>query len=120
MTRKVGEISQRVIDLLNLNVKSKTPIFTGKSNVLHMQKSHKQDYKAYGRYIPAIIENPDYVGINPSDDSIEFVKIFEIDGKFVKVAVRISDGGNYYARTIYARELGKFEKFVESGHLIKY
>jgi len=120
MTRKVGEINQRVIDLLDLDVEAGTPIFTGKSNIIHMQKNHAQDYKAYRKYIPTIIESPDYVGINPKDDSIEYVKIFQIDGNFVKVAVRVSDGGSFYARTIYARELDKLEKFIESGNMIKY
>jgi len=120
MTRKVGEINQRVIDLLDLDIEAGTPIFTGKSNIVHMQKNHALDYKVYRKHIPAIIENPDYVGINPKEDSIEYVKIFEIDGNFVKVAVRVSDSGNFYARTIYARELDKLEKFIESGNLTKY
>jgi hypothetical protein len=120
MTRKVGEINQRVIDLLGLDVEAGTPIFTGKSNVVHMQKNHARDYRAYGKHIPEIIKNPDYVGLNPKDDSVEYVKIFEVDGDFVKVAVRVSDSGYFYARTIYARELDKLEKFVASGNLIKY
>ena len=117
---KVGEISQRVIDLLGLDVEVGTPIFMGKSNVIHMQKNHTQDYRVFRKHIPAIIKNPDYVGINPSDDSIEYVKIFEIEENFVKVAVRVSDSGIFYARTIYAREIDKLKKFIESGNLVKY
>lgn len=120
MLRKVGEISQRVVDLLGLDIKPGTPIYTGKSNIVHMQRNHAQDYRAYRQYIPEIIKAPDYVGINPKDDSIEYVKIFETDGNFVKIAVRVSDMDRFYARTIYARELDKLEKFVESGNLIRY
>ena len=40
-------------------------------------------------HLPEILVNPDYVGINPSDDPIEYVKIFENNGIFVKVAVRV-------------------------------
>ena len=120
MTRKVGEISQRVIDLIDLDIDANTPIFMGKSNVVHMQRNHAHDYKIYHKHIPVIIKSPDYVGVNPKDSSIEYVKLFEFDGNFVKVAVRVSDSGNFYARTIYARELDKLEKFIESGNLIKY
>jgi hypothetical protein len=120
MIRKVGEINQRVIELLGLDIEVGTAIFMGKSNVVHMQKNHPQDYKTYHRHIPDIIAAPDYVGVNPNDDSIEYVKIFEVDNNFVKVAVRVSDSGNFYARTIYARELDKLEKFIESGSLVAY
>jgi hypothetical protein len=117
---KVGEINLRVIEILNLDIEPGTPIFIGKSNVLHMSRSHPSDYKEYRNHIPDIIENPDFVGINPKDDSIEYVKIFDVDGKFVKVAVRVSQGGVCYARTIYARDLEKMTKFIEKGLLFDY
>ena len=56
MNRKVGEISQRVIDLLDLDIEAGTAIYTGKSNILHMQNRHSKDYKAYGKYIRVNIQ----------------------------------------------------------------
>jgi len=119
MTR-VGIISKKVIELLDLGIEPGTSIFLGKSNVLHMSRSHPADYQAYHQHIPDIIEKPDYVGVNPKDDSIEYVKIFESTGSFVKVAVRVSDYDVCYARTIYARNLAKLEKFISKGHLLPY
>ena len=117
---QVGKISQRTIDLLYLDIEPGTPIYLGKSNILHMSRTHPQDYKTYGKHILDILANPDYVGLNPKDDSIEYVKIFEMTNEFVKVAVRVSHAGVCYARTIYARDLTKLMKFVNKGHLQAY
>ena len=117
---KAGEISQRVIDLLDIDIEEGTPIYIGKSNVMHMSQKHKADYRTYRKHLPEILEYPDYIGLNPNDDSIEYVKIFEVNNTFVKVAVRVSDNNVCYARTIYARDLAKLARFVLSGHLIEY
>lgn len=52
-----------------------------------MQSRHPQDYEKYGADIADILNCPDYVGKNPKDDSIEYVKEYQVDGEFVKVAV---------------------------------
>ena len=117
---KVGVVSQRVIDLLKLNMIAGTPIYIGESNIRHMLQSHPEDYQKYKEQIPNIIEKPDYVGVNPSDNSLEYVKVFVLDNESVKVAVRVSHGGKLYTRTIYARDLQKLERFVKKGYLLKY
>jgi hypothetical protein len=58
-----------------------------------MKKSHPADYERYGDRINIIIDSPDYVGINPKDSSIEYVKEFVVDGEHVKVAVRVTGSG---------------------------
>ena len=117
---RVGEINQRVIDLLQLNIEAGTPILVGTSNVLHMMESHPEDYEMYKDYISDIINAPDYVGMNPKDKSIEYVKVFAIDEKWVKVAIRVSSSGVHFARTLYARDIKKMERFVKKGYLLKY
>ena len=117
---KVGVVSQRVIDLLNLTITAGTPIYIGESNISHMLQSHPGDYQKYKEQIPNIIEQPDYVGLNPSDNSLEYIKLFVIDNESVKVAVRVSHGGKLYVRTLYARDLQKMERFVKKGYLLKY
>jgi len=118
--KKVGEVSQRIIDLLQLTIEAGTPIYIGQSNISHMKQSHPRDYLIYGQQIPYIIECPDYIGINPSDGSLEYVKIFLVENESVKVAVRISQGGILYARTIYSRDIEKMTRFINKGYLIKY
>ena len=117
---KIREISQRLVDLLELDIEAGTPIYIGKSNAIHMSQKHNADYRAFRKHLPEILLKPDYVGINPNDEPVEYVKIFENNGVFVKVAVRISHGNVCYARTIYSRDLAKLTPLVSSGHLIKY
>ena len=117
--QRVGQLSERVISLLELPLKVNQPIFLGSSNIAHMQNRHPADYEKYGAYIPMILEHPDYVGQNPQDDSIEYVKEFQIDGEYVKVAVRLSGSGKLFARTVYRLNPRRVENFINKGTLKK-
>lgn len=117
--KQVGKLEKRIIDLLGLNMDIDAPIFLGQSNIQHMQSSHPADYAKYGKDIPFILNSPDYVGINPTDNSIEYVKEYKIDGKFVKVAVRVSSGGNLFARSIYVLNNNRTQNFIAKGTLKK-
>lgn len=116
---KVGEITQAVVETLGLSIKPGTPIFIGKTNIEHMQKRHPEDYAKYGRHIQDIIANPDYVGISPGDNSIEYTKEFPMDNEYVKVAVRVSLGGKYFARSVFIRNRAKVDSFIANGTLKK-
>lgn len=117
--QKVGKLSARVISLLGLSQKQDQPILLGASNIAHMQSSHPADYQKYGKYIPQILSQPDYVGKNPKDGSIEYVKEFKVNNDFVKVAVRISGQGNLYARSVYVLKPNRVHNFIKAGTLKK-
>ena len=92
-------------------------IYLGQSTIAHMLNRHPEDYARYGQYIPAILSAPDYVGENPTDGSIEYVKDFQINGEFVKVAVRLSGGGALYARSLYVLNHNRVINFIQKGTL---
>lgn len=117
MRRIVGYFRKNVIDALNLSIEPDTPIYIADSNIEHMQKSHSEDYNRYFEKIERILEKPDYVGKNPKDDSVEFVKEYKIDGNFVKVAVRISTGNQYFARSLYVLNPTRVRVFFAKGTL---
>ena len=119
MTTEVGKLSQRVISLLNLPLKAGQSILLGESNIAHMISRHPGDYARYGQYIPQILSQPDYVGENPKDGSIEYVKEFQINGEYVKVAVRLSGGGTLYARSLYVLSPNRVQNFIAKGTLKK-
>ncbi|MCL1821123.1 MAG: PBECR2 nuclease fold domain-containing protein [Oscillospiraceae bacterium] len=114
---KVGKITETVINTLGLTVTPDTPIYIGESNINHMMKRHPNEYIKYGAYIHDIINAPDYVGIKPNDDSIEYVRNFPVDNDYVKVAVRVSGSGTYFARSIYILNPNKVNNFIETGTL---
>ncbi len=112
-------MSARVISLLDLDVKTDQPIFLGQSNVEHMIRRHRTDYEKYGQHIPLILAQPDYVGKSADDGSIEYVKEFQVDGNFVKVAVRVSASNTLYARTVYVLNANRVRNFIQKGTLKK-
>ena len=120
MATEVGRLGLRVIELLGLQLEANQPIFLGQSNILHMLDRHPQDYAKYGRYIPDIISSPDYVGENPKDGSIEYVKEFLIENEFVKVAVRMSQSEVLYARSLYVLNPNRAANFIRKGTLKKF
>jgi len=115
MIEKVGEFSSEVINLLNLDIDVGTAIYIGDTNREHMIKSHRSEYEKYFNRLSRIISSPDYVGINPADDSIEFIKVF---GKYLKLAVRIANDGEYYARSLYTIASKRVANFVSTGKLV--
>lgn len=117
MQQQIGSIKSNVIQALGLTVTDNTPIYLGPSNIQHMIQRHPADYQKYGQYIPDILASPDYVGTNPSDGSIEYVKKFLVDGKYVKVAVRISGSGKYFARSLYVLNSNRVQNFIAKGTL---
>ena len=119
MTTEVGKLSARVASLLGLHLQENQPILLGDSNITHMLNRHPADYAKYGQYIPLILATPDYVGQNPKDGSIEYVKDFQINGEYVKVAVRLSGGGALYARSLYVLKPNRVQNFIAKGTLKK-
>ena len=120
MNKKIiGYFSQNIIDLLDLNIRVGTPIYIADSNIEHMRTSHPEDFEKYGCDIEDIIADPDYVGKNAKDDSIEFTKEYYIAGDYVKVAVRVTSHNTYYARSMYVLNPNRVKNFIEKGTLKK-
>ena len=113
----IGHFASRVINILKLNIAVGTPIYIGVSNLMHMQANHLADYNKYSDKLGLILSSPDYVCINKKDGSVEYVKEFPPDN--VKVAVRISTNGNYYARTLYVLNNKRTLSFIKRGILKK-
>ena len=117
MAQEVGKLSPRVVALLGSSLQPNQPIYLGPSNIAHMQNRHPADYAKYGQYLPQILATPEYVGENPKDGSIEYVKDFQINGEYVKVAVRLSGSGTLYARSLYVLNSNRVNNFIQKGTL---
>ena len=99
---KIGEISQEVKTVLQLDLEAGTPIYLGPTNIEHMEREHPVEYGRFYKHIPKIIAEPDFVGQNPKDGSIEYIKTFSTSvGKYLKLAVRISNDNFLFARSLY-------------------
>ena len=117
--KQVGKLEGRIIKLLGLKMPADLPIYIGESNIQHMKSKHPADYDKYGMDIPEILSSPDYVRANPRDGSIEYVKEYQINNDFVKVAVRVAGSGKLYARSLYILNRNRVNGFIEKGTLKK-
>lgn len=116
---QIGYISQDIIDLLELDVAAGTPIYIGESNIEHIKNRHPYEYQKYYPYIKEIISSPDFVGKNPSDGSISYVKIFQLDKEYIRVAVRVTSSGTPYAKSLHLLSTCNAERYIERGTLKK-
>lgn len=99
---KVGELTSNVIDILNLKERPRNIKFAY-DRIPHCE-NHKKDFKNESSYnksmeaIPSIINNPDYIGYNKNNNSIEYIK--RIDD-LTLVAIRIKPKGDLFLRSLY-------------------
>ena len=115
----IGYISQAVIKTLGLDIPPDTPVFIGESNIEHIKNRHPYEFDKYYRDISMIINSPDYVGINPKDSSILFVKLYSVNGEYIRVAVKITSGGKCFAKTLHSLSTCNAERYLKKGTLKK-
>ena len=120
MHKRIGTVNKRVINLLGLKYTEEMPIILGESNIAHMKREHPDDFDKYGADIEDIVNNPTYVARNPNQDSIEYIKEYKIDNDFVLVAVRITNKGIMFARTLFVMTEHKKQKYLSKGYAVKY
>jgi hypothetical protein len=119
MMEIVGHVTDYVLSLLGISSEGDRAIYYSDSNLNHMRTYHPADFQKYGNQLTHILAYPDYVGQNPKDGSIEYVKEFLVDGDYVKVAVRLSHSGRYFARSLYVLNPRRAKNFIKKGTLKK-
>ncbi len=117
--KPIAFIPKTAIDILELKISPNTPVFIGETNIEHIKSRHPYEYEKYFPDIGCIIESPDYVGLSPKDSSILFVKLYEVNGEYIRVAVRITSSGRCYAKTLHLLSSCNAERYIEKGTLKK-
>ena len=115
----IAYIKKEIIELLDLDLPPDTPVYMGDSNREHIKNRHPYEYEKYLPDIGIIIEEPDYAGLSPKDGSILFVKLYEVHGEYIRVAVRITSSGKCYAKTLHLLSTCNAERYIEKGTLKK-
>lgn len=110
----VGSIPREIVELLELNIKPGTPILCGQRNIAHMETAHPEDYLKYGNQLEDILAAPDYVSIHPTDGSVQFIKEL---AERVLVAVRLSNKGTLFARTLFVMSEEKWTNYTRKGYI---
>ena len=117
---KVGRYTKRLNDILGICAEE-NDIFMSPGLEVHMKKRGHDECLKYVSNISDIIENPDFVGVNPNEKesfSVEFVKQYEDN---VLVGVKLNSEKNYlYVATMYSISPSKVARRLHSGRIKKY
>jgi len=117
----IGVLTQEVINLLGLNLTEKE-IIIWKDRIKYIEKhksdfTSEDDYRLHVESMPEIISNPDYVGIHPKGDSIQYIKKIN---KIMLVGIRIKLRGKLVVRSCYPISQSKLDTYIQSGTLIEF
>ncbi len=115
---KVGNFADKFNVILGTNIEQ-LDIFRSKGLPAHMLKRKHYKCLKYIDYIPDIIANPDYIGINTNEsgDSIELVKQYD---DHVLLGIKLDMDGRYlYVSTMYDVQESKVSRRLHSGRLKK-
>lgn len=114
---KVGKYNKKINNILGLDF-DELEIYRPKGLYAHMKKRNHDRCIKYIDKIPEILENPDYVGVNPNEnggESLEYIKKYKDN---VLVGVKLDKKNNYlYVSTMYAIQDGKIERRLFSGRI---
>ena len=115
---KIGELSQEVIDILNLDMKPRN-IYMWPDRLMHCEK-HKDDFASEAEYyksmesIPSIIKNPDFVGIHPNNKGIFYIK--KIDSNCL-VGITMD---SLLFRSMYPIKESKLDSYIKQGRIYPF
>ena len=114
---KIGVVGNDIVNKFNLSISPDTPIFIGLNNRIHMENNHGNIYRQYSDCIEEIIKSPDYVGVNPHDNSLEYYKTYGSVTLHIKLAVRPTKGGVYFAKTMYDVNEHSLKSYLQKGRV---
>lgn len=102
-------------------ISSETDILFWKARVKHTERHRKdfiddKEFEKCMREIPQIIQNPDYISIHPTDESISFIKDYS---SHISVAIKISTDGKMVYRTMYPLRNSQLKNYILNGRAWK-
>lgn len=85
----------------------------------HILKRHPECLH-YVSMIPDIIENPDYIGVNPNESGKSF-KLIKIISENVQIGIKLDTSDNYlYITTLHTITDSKLRHNIENGRIKKF
>lgn len=116
---KVGEYNPKFNEILGINIDNLV-IYRSKGLPSHILKRKHYKCLKYIDYIPDIISEPDYIGINPNEQgkSIELIKIY---AENIMIGIKLDTSGEYmYVSTMIDVHDSKIERRLHSGRIKRF
>jgi len=115
---EVGYFCQIFNDIIGSNLPLQK-IYRSKGFPAHLIKQKHFNCLKHIDYIPDIIKNPDYIGINPNEkgDTIELIKVLD---KNILIGIKLNLDGDYlYVSTMHDVQEPKLQRRLHSGRVKK-
>lgn len=115
---EVGKFYQRLNDMVGTSLPLQK-IYRSKGLLSHLIKQKHFNCIKHIDDIPNIIQNPDYIGINPNEygDTIELIKVID---KNILIGIKLDIDDNYlYISTMYDVQESKIKRRLHSGRIKK-
>ncbi len=116
---RVGKYNPKFNEILEIDLKD-FDIYRSKGLPAHMVKRKHFKCLKYIDYIPDIILQPDYIGINPNESgtSIELIKKYADN---VMIGIKLDANEEYlYVSTMHDVQESKISRRLHSGRLKKF
>ena len=114
----VGILNDKIINLLNLDPDLEgKEIFLSSKRKKHMKKHKREclDFEKSFNEINLVINEPNYVGLHPDGQAIQFIKV---TNENVLLAVKLDKYLD--VRTMYVITDNKLQNYVNSGRIKKF
>lgn len=117
----IGTLTQDVINFLKLGRKpGNILLWDDRFKYIEKHKSYflsEEDYIKHIKQIPEIIKNPDYLGLHPKDNSIQYIKRIS---HIMLVGIRIKNAGDLNFRSSYPITEDTLNTYITSNTCWKY
>lgn len=116
---KVGQYNSKFNEILGINIEI-LEIYRSKGLPSHIVKRKHYKCLKYIDYIPDIILEPDYIGINPNEQgiSIELIKRYSDN---VMIGIKLDTEGEYlYVSTMIDVQESKISRRLNSGRIKEF
>lgn len=85
----------------------------------HIAKRHPECLP-YLSFLPSIIENPDYIGVNPNEKGTSF-ELVKVMSENVQIGIKLDVTADYlYVATLHTITFGKLQHGIQNGRLKKF
>jgi hypothetical protein len=118
----IGKLTTDMVNFLGLS-RGEADIILWKDRIAYVEGKHKNQFSSCQEYehciscMPEVIQDPDYLGIHPTSQSVEFIK--KMDDLFI-VAVRLTNKGELYFRTAFPLTEKQLADYLAQGTVKKY
>lgn len=115
----VGKYNPKFNEILGLDLEE-LDIYRSKGLPAHMIKRKHFNCLKYIDFIPDIIENPDFIGVNPNESgkSIEIIKRYKDN---VMIGIKLDTDGEYlYVSTVHDVQESKIKRRLHGGRIKEF